>query len=137
MLKLLLATSLFVSMPMSLTAASPGLSVHNDGRVEFVEIQAEAGSLAGGLLVSVRGDQSYRFGAVIGPGPFRVVSGTTPDRPGDLVWTKRNVWNNDGDTAWLFDKSGVLLAEHTYGRTSLKGASPTKAKSIKGTRSRP
>jgi len=121
---------------MSQTAASLVLSVHNDGRVEFVEIQADAGSLAGALLVSVRGDQSYRFGAVTGPGPFRVVSGTTPTRPG-VAWTKRNVWNNDGDTAWLFDRAGVLVAEHTYGRTSLKGASLAKANSVKGTRSRP
>lgn len=124
-------------MPMSAGAPAPTLTVFNDGRAEFVDIRADPGALAGGLLVSARGDQSYRFGGVVGAGTVRVVSGSTPARPGDLVWTKRNVWNNEGDTAWLFDKAGTLLVEHTYGRTSIKGASPTKAKSLKGTRSRP
>ena len=34
--------------------------------------------------------------------------------PTDLVWTGRNVWNNAGDTAVLYDPTGREVSRFSY-----------------------
>lgn len=126
------------------TAAAPaavglgGLSVHNEGRIEYVQIAAPADSslvLTGGLLASGVGGQKFVFPSLqLAPGSaVRIASGATPLRPGDVLWTKQNVWNNDGDVARVFDSTGTLLAEFAYG-SPVRVASALKQTSLKGTR---
>jgi len=38
------------------------------------------------------------------------------DGSGDIKWKNVNVWNNDGDTAYLYDGSGRLVSQKA-GRT--------------------
>lgn len=92
-------------------------------------------TMTGWRLVSVAGDQKFQFPAVtIGAGAtLRVTSGTTERRAGDILWTKQNVWNNDGDTALLFDANGTLVAAESYGKAP-RPSSALKASSLKGSR---
>lgn len=137
MLKLVVGLAA-ISMSSLGLVAGPSLSVHNEGRSEHVRIQAPADralTLTGWRLSSAVGDQKYNFpatslaaGAVI-----RIVSGATEQQAGDLVWGRQNVWNNDGDIARLFDASGALVAEVSYG-TVARQSSALKASSAKGSR---
>lgn len=119
--------------------AGPTLNVFNSGTVEYVEITASPDTalvLNNWLLVSSVGDQKLRLAAnqIPAGGTIRIVSGTTPLRAGDLLWTRRNVWNNDGDVARLFDSNGTLTAEVEYGKATANTSSALKAASSKGTR---
>lgn len=74
--------------------------------------------LSGWSLVSEEGGQQFVFeaGVTLLPGQtIQVVSGpdATPG-PGKLVWTKKNIWNNDGDPGALYDDEGKLVSR--YGR---------------------
>ncbi|NPV07490.1 MAG: hypothetical protein HPY83_05925 [Anaerolineae bacterium] len=90
------------------------------GKPEYVAITntgAEPVDLTGWRLESVvRGDeeQTYRFprGYVLPAGAtVKVYSGegATPDPPDGLFWTDRNMWNNKGDDAELYDAAGRLV----------------------------
>ena len=51
------------------------------------------------------------------PGAYvRIHSG--PDAysspPTDYLWTTRYIWNNDGDTAYLYDATGQLVDTYSY-----------------------
>ena len=41
-------------------------------------------------------------------GSVTIASGTAT---GDIKWKSDNVWNNDGDTAYLYDGSGRLVSQ--------------------------
>lgn len=120
------------------TSAAGGhvaVGVVNSGRLEHVELRTTSPTdLTGWILSSGVGGQSFVFGAVrTAPGmTLRVVSGTTQPSGNDVPWTRANVWNNEGDIAMLFDRQGLLIAEHTYGR--VKATSPAKASSAKNTK---
>lgn len=137
MLKLLLGLAA-VSLLSASPDTAPSLSVRNDGRLEHVLLQAppERGlTLTGWRLVSVVGDQKFQFPAVsLGAGAtLRVISGATEKKSGDMIWTRQNMWNNDGDTALLFDAGGTLVAAESYGNAP-RPSSVLKASSLKGSR---
>lgn len=100
------------------------VTVFNEGRQEHVVITNEgsqAQNLQGWVLESAPGGtQRYTFPDVtIGPGAtLRVHSGRgsadAAAPPTDLAWTGRNVWNNAGDTAVLFDPTGREVSRFSY-----------------------
>jgi micrococcal nuclease len=67
--------------------------------------------LSGWKLVSEEGNQTFNFpkGFVLKAGQtVKVVSGkgATNNPPGQLLWTTSYIWNNNGDTAVLYDGQG-------------------------------
>lgn len=82
--------------------------------VVLVNMGEESVDLSGWILVSVAGNQRFRFpsGTVIEPGRRLVIrSGLdATDGPGVLVWTKLEVWNDEGDPAQLRDADGKLVS---------------------------
>jgi len=65
-------------------------------------------------------DQWYTFpaGYILDAGAsVRVHSGPDAihDPPGDLKWTTRYIWNNDGDKAVLYDAVGNVVDSYCYG----------------------
>ncbi|SJZ96117.1 MBL fold metallo-hydrolase [Selenihalanaerobacter shriftii] len=72
--------------------------------------------LSGWMLVSLRGNQQFVFpnNTVIKPGGIlKVVSGRKANWTlNTIVWTKRYIWNNDGDAAALYDKNQNLIDEY-------------------------
>jgi len=68
--------------------------------------------ISGWTLLSVQGNQSYTFpqGTIIKAGSTLTVA--SGDATGDIKWTKKNIWNNDGDPARLLDKNGNVVSEY-------------------------
>jgi len=67
-------------------------------------------NLAGWILTDEGAKHSYTFSGTSLPsgGSVTIASGTAN---GDIKWTSANVWNNDGDTAYLYDSSGNLVSQ--------------------------
>ncbi|WP_440949707.1 lamin tail domain-containing protein [Methanosphaerula subterraneus] len=67
-------------------------------------------SLAGWKLTDEGAKHSYTFTGTTVPaaGSVTIASGTAT---GDIKWKSDNVWNNDGDTAYLYDGSGRLVSQ--------------------------
>eukprot|EP01126_Amoeba_proteus_P012521 TRINITY_DN1515_c0_g1_i2.p1 TRINITY_DN1515_c0_g1~~TRINITY_DN1515_c0_g1_i2.p1 ORF type:complete len:107 (-),score=15.50 TRINITY_DN1515_c0_g1_i2:53-373(-) len=77
---------------------------------------SQAEDLGGWTLKSVRGSQLFRF-----PDDFQLLpgytvtvwSGSNADKknhpPTSLFWTKKFVWNNNGDSAVLYNREGDLV----------------------------
>ena len=67
-------------------------------------------SLAGWKLNDEGAKHSYTFTGTTVPaaGSVTIASGTAT---GDIKWKSDNVWNNDGDTAYLYDGSGRLVSQ--------------------------
>ena len=104
-------------------AALRVVTVFNEGRREHVVITNEGSqsqNLQGWVVESRPGGQRYTFPAVtLAPGAtLRVHSGrgsaAAAAPPTDLAWTGRNVWNNAGDTAILFDPTGREVSRFSY-----------------------
>ena len=55
---------------------------------------------------------TYRFtaGFTLVPTATATVRSGGPPGPGQLAWTTRSVWNNDGDTAYLVDAAGTVVS---------------------------
>jgi hypothetical protein len=73
-------------------------------------------NLSGYKLSSVVGDQGFTFGedCVLDRGETVTVwsgpqSSKHKDPPRHLQWTRRYIWNNEGDTAVLFDGEGAVV----------------------------
>lgn len=85
--------------------------IHNEG--------TSAVSLTGWNLHDEGSNYNYPFPAVlISPGsPITIYSHATgTDTATDLYWTLNNVWNNDGDTAYLVDSLGYTVSSlHSSG----------------------
>lgn len=67
--------------------------------------------LTGWKLVSVEGKQEYHFpnGCIIKAGAkLKIASGKAV---GDLKWSNKNIWNNNGDPAELYDNTGKLVSK--------------------------
>lgn len=81
--------------------------------VVLVNDGAEVVDLSGWQLISVVGNQTYRFpaGTKLKPGERLVVKSgpRAASGPGVLVWTRQAVWNNNGDPAELRDSAGRLV----------------------------
>jgi len=91
----------------------------SDEDAEIANQGAAAQEMTGWRLWSVTGDQTYFFppGYVLGAGGWvRVHSG--PDAvdspPSDLRWTRRYIWNNEGDEARLLDARGSEVDRWGY-----------------------
>lgn len=67
-------------------------------------------NLAGWRLTDEGAKHSYTFSGTSLPsgGSITIASGTGS---GEIKWTGANVWNNDGDTAYLYDGSGNLVSQ--------------------------
>lgn len=102
------------------------ITVYNKGKSEYVEIANqgdEAVDMSGWHLYGSRDDQSladdYFFpsGFVLQAGQsVRLHSGEggTDSPPTDIYWTEKPVWNNGGETVYLRDAAGNLVAEYSY-----------------------
>ena len=84
-----------------------------DRKAEVVSLKntgAEGIDVSGWTLVSEVGNQRFIFpaGTKLAAGTvLRITSGPTAKAgPGTLVWSKENIWNNDGDPAVLLDAQG-------------------------------
>lgn len=71
-------------------------------------------NLTGWKLVSKEGSQTFNFPAgttLPAGGALHIVSGTKAE-PGSnaLLWSKENIWNNNGDTGALYDAQGSLVS---------------------------
>ena len=92
------------------------------GYDEYVEISNQRASdqdMTGWQIQSVVGNQWYSFpsGYVLAAGSkVRVHSGKDAysNPPSDLLWTRRNIWNNNGDKAVLYDSAGTEVDSYCY-----------------------
>ena len=106
---------------------APGLTMGAESQVDVslrVDLRAETAvvtnngsetlTLRGWTLVSVTGGQRFTFPDVtLAEGQsVTVTSGSDArhDPPRFIRWTRRNVWNNDGDPGELYDAGGALVA---------------------------
>jgi hypothetical protein len=97
-------------------------AVFNQSRKEYVQItnQGTGAQDMGGWSVSgSKGDDRYTFpgGYVLAPGSVvRLHSGTdgVDAWPTDIYWTTKNVWNNDGETVYLWDAQGGQVDSYSY-----------------------
>jgi len=92
-----------------------------DSRDEYarIENQGTAGqNMSGWRLEDVAGYVYYFPSITLAPDGFvRIHSGPDApldDPPTDYRWTRRYIWNNDGDTAYLYDAAGRLVDTYSY-----------------------
>lgn len=95
-------------------------NVLNNEWIEFTNTCAESQNLSGFLLKDSSASYSYRFKDVvlIRRQKIKLHSGCGDDTKSDLYWTcpeqRSGIWNNTGDHAFLFDKTGRLVSEMGY-----------------------
>jgi len=82
--------------------------------VTLINNGGSAVDLAGWKLVSEKGNQTYSFpGGTTIPagGTLKVLSGPKAvASTGALMWTKSNMWNNDGDPGALYNAQGQMVS---------------------------
>ncbi|SHH16322.1 MBL fold metallo-hydrolase [Desulfosporosinus lacus] len=82
--------------------------------VTLVNNGGSAVDLTGWKIVSEKGNQAYSFpgGTTIPPGgTLKVLSGPKAVAgTSALVWTKSNMWNNDGDPGALYNSQGKVVS---------------------------
>lgn len=103
---------------------SPPSQAQNPGGVRIISVDlvnetvtikntsARDVDISGWVLHSVKGDQKFTFpqGTIIkARATLTVASG---DASGDIKWTNKNIWNNDGDPARLIDSNGNIVSEY-------------------------
>jgi len=75
---------------------------------------SSAVDLTGWKLVSEKGNQTYSFPSgtsIPAGGTLKVLSGPKAvASTGVLVWTKSNIWNNDGDPGALYNASSQVVS---------------------------
>lgn len=104
---------------------SPGND--NDNKAEeyvcLVNTISQALDLEGWVLMDQKGfegreETQYPFPefSLLPQVQLRVHTGCGEESTTDLYWCKEGfaVWNNDGDTAYLFDSTGALVAQYSY-----------------------
>lgn len=83
--------------------------------VTLVNSGGSAVDLTGWKLVSERGNQTYSFPSgteIPAGGTLKVTSGPkTAASTGTLVWTKSNMWNNDGDPGALVNAQEQMVSQ--------------------------
>ena len=82
--------------------------------VTITNNSSEAISLSGWKLVSVEGNQIFKFPNItLQPGKGIIVTSGPDAKEGDgyLKWTGRAIWLNDGDAAQLFNAKGEMVSE--------------------------
>jgi len=98
------------------------VGVYNRSKTEYVRLanQGTAAQDMGGWSVSgSKGDERYVFpgGYVLAAGAgVRLHSGTggIDAPPADIYWTTKNVWNNDGETVYLWNAQSAQVDSYTY-----------------------
>ena len=117
-------------------------AVKNDGLQEYATIinrGTVAQPMSGWALASLRGQTFYTFpdDLMFEPGMIvKVQSGqqepkkTNNERGvwASLLWTIDQVWNNNSDTAILFDANGVEIDRHSYPHERVMGSSANRRK---------
>ncbi len=98
-------------------SAKGGLSLTVDLKAELAVVKIVSKKpidLAGYVLISVVGDQRFTFPhIVLEPGETATVTSgrnARHDPPRYLLWTKKYIWNDDGDPAELRSPDGELVA---------------------------
>jgi hypothetical protein len=68
--------------------------------------------LTGWSIHDERAPHTYRFpaGYALAPGASVTIRSGGPAGAGELAWTNQNVWNNDGDTAYLVNAGGAVVS---------------------------
>ena len=81
--------------------------------VEITNISQEQVNLSNWKLVSVKGNQTFTLphGTILQKNEsIKILSGRGKQSgPNKIVWTGRYIWNNNGDTAKLYDHKGNLV----------------------------
>ena len=102
------------------------VKAYNSGKKEYVEITNHGNApqdMSGWHVFGSkdRDDSSddYYFpaGFALAPGAsVRLHSGQdgVDAPPNDIYWTTRNVWNNDGETVYLWDSQGNQVHSYSY-----------------------
>jgi competence protein ComEC len=109
------AASVAVTIQSSVPASSSGsvsitaLDLTGE-KVTITNTGSSPVSLTGWTLTDEGAKHSYTFAGTTVPaaGSVTVTSGTAT---GDIKWKSDNVWNNDGDTAYLYNGSGQLVSQ--------------------------
>ena len=102
-------------------------NVSSSGSVEIIDIDrgseivtiknngSDPVDLSGWKLVSQKGDQSFNFpaGTAIAPGEtLKITSGPNAQAGSNsLVWTNKNIWNNQGDPGILYDPNRDVVCK--------------------------
>ncbi len=99
--------------PANVSASSSVEIIDIDLGSEIVTVKntgSEPVDLSGWKLVSQKGDQVFNFpaGTAIASGEtLKITSGpNAQDGSNSLVWTGKNIWNNQGDPGMLYDSAG-------------------------------
>jgi hypothetical protein len=95
---------------------------YNSGYQEYVEIVNQGGSsqdMGGWSVSGSKGDERYTFpaGYVLAVGAtVRLHSGQegVDAPPNDIYWTTKTVWNNKGETVYLWDAGGAEVSRYSY-----------------------
>jgi len=100
------------------------VDIFNSGYAEHVVIRNRGGApadLSGWWLAEEDHTVSpftFPAGYILAPGAeVRIYSGAKGrehNPPFSFDWTEQNVWDNDGETAQLFDAQGNLVSEYHY-----------------------
>lgn len=115
--------------------------VKNDGLQEHITIinrGTAAQPMSGWVLASLRGQAFYPFadGLVLEAGMIvKIQSGQLEPNAAQgalktLLWTIGQVWNNQGDTAVLFDANGAEVDRHSYPHKRVIGSSANRPKRL-------
>ena len=90
--------------------------VNLDKEAEIVKIRNNSNKkidISGWILLSVKGDQKFYIpqGTILNSGEvIKIVSGrNAEEKEGTIIWTKAYIWNNEGDSAKLFNEKGELI----------------------------
>lgn len=99
----------------------PDLDRLGDEWVEIENAETSPITLTGFVLRDESASHRFRFPQgfrLDGGDSVRVRTGCGKDDDVNLHWCRRGsaVWNNDGDTAYLLDPRGAIVARRTYGR---------------------
>jgi micrococcal nuclease len=90
----------------------------NDEWVRFVNGGTRPLDLAGWTVRDESSSHRYRFGTLVLPAGGSVIlrSGCGTDTDTDRYWCVSGsaVWNNSGDTVFLLDPAGNIVAQHDY-----------------------
>ena len=117
-------------------------AVKNDGLQEYVTIinrGTVTQPMSGWVLASLRGQAFYPFSddLMLEPGAMvKIQSGQLEpkekqkDRGAlkNLLWTIGQVWNNNSDTAILFDANGLEIDQLSYPHERVMGSSANRRK---------
>lgn len=117
-------------------------AVKNDGLQEYATIinrGTVAQPMSGWVLASLRGQTFYPFpdDLMFEPGMILVVQSGQQESKiihndwgiwADLLWTTDQVWNNNSDTAILFDANGLEIDRYSYPHERVMGSSANRRK---------